>query len=257
MSEALVAGLDLLRYFAKRRRPLTIREAAEGAGLKRATTYRMVDDLQRSGWLTVHPDQSPRRYSLSWEVRRLGLLALKSYIPYESVLPHLIALARRTRRPCVLGFYDDGDVVITDEVEVMDERTMPIVRGDRYRCSSTACGRVLLAYQTDTEIQRVASQGSPKFTEATRTDPDEILNDLMVVRANGWAVANGEYVAGFGALAAPIFNAAGEVIAGLSVRAHGEVTEGFVKEVLPHVRMQTALASAEFGYRNVRGHSAV
>ena len=257
MATGLVGGLELLKLFAHAHGPLTIPEVVDGSGLNRATAYRMVDDLVATGWLRLHDDQSPRRFSPSWEVPILGLRALKARHPHDSLLPHLIALSRRTQRVCILGFYDAGSVVITDQVSVLDDRIMPVVRGDRYPCASTATGKVLLAFQTDTELERVVASGSPQFTESSKTHPDEITTDLLSIRERGWAVANGEYLAGFGALAAPVFGADGREVAGFGVRAFGEASEGFIGEVLNSTLMQSALASAELGYRTTRGNSAV
>ena len=243
MAKGLLGGLELLRQFSQARGPLTIPEAVEGSSLNRATAYRMVEDLVAAGWLTVHEDQSPRRYSPSWEIPILGFRALKGRHPHDSLLPHLIALSRRTQRVCVLGFYDAGTVVITDQVSVLDDRIMPTVRGDRYPCASTATGKVLLAFQPNDELERVVASGAPQFTEASKTLPDDIMTEMLSIRERGWAVASGEYLSGFGALATPVFNANGSVVAGFGVRAFGEASEGFINEALNAAVMQSAMES--------------
>jgi DNA-binding IclR family transcriptional regulator len=257
MAAGLAGGLALLRHFASAGKPLSVPEAVERSGLNRTTVYRMVEELVAAGWLRIEPDQTPKRYAVSWDVAMLGLRALRSNHIRDGALPHLIALARRSRRPSGLGFYEAGLVVMTDQVSVVEDRIMPTPQGERYPAAATAAGKALLAFQSEAEIQRVAANGLPAFTDRSRVSAEEIRADLDRVRERGWAMNEGEYDRNLGALAAPIFDSRRQAVAALAVRCMPGTPDAVVQDLAHDLLIQTTLASAEFGYRPTNDDAAV
>lgn len=257
MAAGLAGGLELLRHFAKARRPMSIPEAVEASGLNRTTVYRMVEELVEAGWLRAEHGQGRKRYSVTWDVAMLGLQAMRTNSVREAILPHVISLARRTRRPSGLGFYENGMVVMTDQVSVVEDRIMPTLRGERYPCAATAAGKALLAFQSESEIARVTGPGLPAFTERSRVSGEDIREDLRRVRERGWAMNEGEFDRNLGALAAPIFSSSGLPLAALAVRCMPGTAETVVAELAHDLVVQTSLASAEMGYRIANDDSAV
>jgi len=56
-----------------------------------------------------------------------------------------------------------------------------------------------------------------QWTEATITDLDRLRAEVDKVRKRGWAVAPGEVLSGINALAAPVFDADGELVATIGI----------------------------------------
>jgi DNA-binding IclR family transcriptional regulator len=76
----------------------------------------------------------------------------------------------------------------------------------------------------------------PSYTPGTVTTKAKLRRDLAVVREQGYAVAVDELEVGLTALAAPIRNAHGDVIASLSVSGPTfRLGEQRVKELIPVV----------------------
>jgi DNA-binding IclR family transcriptional regulator len=65
----------------------------------------------------------------------------------------------------------------------------------------------------------VLAQRLPRFTPATRTDSAWIAADLQRIRARGYLVTADEVVPGAVGVTAPVRDASGQVVAGLSVSA--------------------------------------
>ncbi|MDT7709809.1 MAG: hypothetical protein QOG20_5416 [Pseudonocardiales bacterium] len=82
----------------------------------------------------------------------------------------------------------------------------------------TSSGKVLLAHiAAEHRAALLAASGMKRMTAATVTSAAELDAELERVRAVGHAVALEEYETGLNAVAAPILDRAGEVIAALSV----------------------------------------
>jgi IclR family pca regulon transcriptional regulator len=96
---------------------------------------------------------------------------------------------------------------------------------------SSAIGNAILAFlPRETQRAVLESGPRPRLTERTVTDLDAILARLETVRAAGFAVSDQETVMGLRVLAAPVRDADGLPVAGLSVAApsFGMTLETFV-----------------------------
>jgi IclR family acetate operon transcriptional repressor len=83
---------------------------------------------------------------------------------------------------------------------------------------SSGIGKALLAwYPEDRVRQIIARQGLEKFTTLTITSETALMRDLARTRERGFAIDDQERAEGMRCIAAPIFNAHGEPVAGLSV----------------------------------------
>jgi IclR family KDG regulon transcriptional repressor len=79
--------------------------------------------------------------------------------------------------------------------------------------------RLLLAHAPEAVQTQVLAQRLPRFTPATRTDSAWIAADLQRIRARGYLLTTDEVVAGAATVAAPVWDASGQVVAVLSVSA--------------------------------------
>jgi IclR family KDG regulon transcriptional repressor len=79
--------------------------------------------------------------------------------------------------------------------------------------------RLLLAHAPEAVQTQVLAQRLPRFTPATRTDAAWIAADLQRIRARGYLVTADEVVPGAVGVTAPVRDASGQVVAGLTVSA--------------------------------------
>ena len=89
--------------------------------------------------------------------------------------------------------------------------------GRRTPLHCVANGKVLLAWQSPTFVERILSQPLMHFTIHTITDPKVLREELAHVRTYGYATALGEIEDGLNAIAAPVRAASGEIVAAISV----------------------------------------
>src|SRR6202011_3243234 len=88
--------------------------------------------------------------------------------------------------------------------------------GQRIPLHATSDGKVLLAYLSEAELTACLAPPLARFTDRTITDVAEFGELLAEVRRRGFATAVEELEAGLTAIAAPVRNAEGVVIASIS-----------------------------------------
>jgi DNA-binding IclR family transcriptional regulator len=82
---------------------------------------------------------------------------------------------------------------------------------------ANASGKVLLASLAEREVLRIVRRGLTRYTDRTITDLEPLLEDLARARRRGYATALSELETGLTAVAAPVHDARGQVIAAVEV----------------------------------------
>ena len=90
--------------------------------------------------------------------------------------------------------------------------------GARTPMHASGTGKALLAQLSRREVESLLQRkGLAEFTPRTLTKPDLLFAELEATRARGWAFDDEERYAGMRCIAAPVFNAYGDAMAGISV----------------------------------------
>src|SRR5262249_16026005 len=140
------------------------------------TMYRIVQELAEDGWIL--PVGNPRHYVPSLRVVQLGLSCLGVMRLRDKLVPNAIELAKSTRYPCSIGFYEAGTAMYSDTIEVLGDRIMPRVNGKRTPAYTTASGKILLAYQSEDELTKVIACGLIPYTSLTKIGPAQLSDDI-------------------------------------------------------------------------------
>jgi DNA-binding IclR family transcriptional regulator len=118
----------------------------------------------------------------------------------------------------------------------------------------TAVGKVLLAFQPADYVKRVLSNGLKSYTPKTTTRRDDLLSMLGEVATREYAIDDEESEPGLRAIAAPVRNHTGSVIAALGVAAPVQrMTKKMMQDCVPSVLATAQAVSARLGYEARRG----
>jgi DNA-binding IclR family transcriptional regulator len=119
----------------------------------------------------------------------------------------------------------------------------------------TSSGKVLLAHlDPATRADLLVRVGTPRLTPRTETAAARLEEQLARVRETGYATAVEEYEVGLNAVAAPVFDRSGQVIAAVSVSGPSyRLDEQRIRHVVGPLLASTAEISRRMGHRPQAG----
>ncbi|EGX60485.1 IclR family transcriptional regulator [Streptomyces zinciresistens K42] len=211
--ESLARGLTVLTAFGAGRTELTLTDVARATGLARATARRALITYEHLGLVR---QSGTRGFRLTPRVLSLGFPPLSRISLSRLAAPHLAELARRLGESASLAVLTASGEEIQCLARAATRRVMSvdIAVGTRLPAYATATGRVLLA-------------GLPHPARPTA--------ELEAVRTRGYALVDGELETGLRAVAVPVRDRTGRVVAALSVPTHAarRTARECVRDVLP------------------------
>lgn len=237
--KSLAKALDLLEAVASAERAPTIAEAALGAGVARATAYRLVESLVAEGYLVQ--DAVDGRLSIGFAVLPLAASLLDSNRMRVEALPHLEALARRTGVRVNLGILYRNQVLYLAGVEKPSLPTIYSRFGKTAPAHCCSLGKAILAHLPEAEVRTlVAATGLAAQTPNSITDVRRFLQDLAQTRTRGYAIDREEHLPGSFCVAATIFDARRRPVGAIGLT--GSALEPLVAET-SHLRHTTEVIS--------------
>jgi DNA-binding IclR family transcriptional regulator len=194
---------------------LGVSELGRQLGVHKATASRLAAVLAERGLLERDP--VTERYRIGFGLVRLAGAAMSGLDLVRLARPMLETLAERVREASNLGVRSGDDVVYVDQIA--GSRSIVTVSwvGRRTPLHCTSNGKVLLAWADDRDRDRLLAAPMESFTERTITDAGELRAELDAIRRRGFAQTVEELEEGLNAVAAPVRQADGRVIAALGV----------------------------------------
>jgi IclR family transcriptional regulator, pca regulon regulatory protein len=215
--QSLDRGLAVIRAFDAEHPEMTLSEVARATGLTRAAARRFLLTLADLGYVRTEG----RTFRLTARVLDLGYAYLSSLTLPEIAEPHLERLVGEVHESSSLSVLDGADVVYVARVPVSRIMTVVINVGTRFPAHATSMGRVLLAGLPDDDVQAyLARTDLAPLTSRTVTDRQRLVVELRRVREAGWALVDQELEDGLRAVAAPVRDRSGRVVAAVNVSAH-------------------------------------
>jgi DNA-binding IclR family transcriptional regulator len=242
-TQSIDRAAQLLVHVVETAEPPTVGELSDRSGLPKSTTSRLVAALERQGLVQRDAGRGVLTPGpvLSAYARRAApggdLVALAS--------ASLDRLARRSGETVNLG------VATADAAVMLDQRDSRHILGSTnwvgrsFPHHVSVVGKVFLA------------EGAVPFPEAplervapgTITDPTALRRDLELTRSRGYATASEELEPGLWAVAAPVRDAAGAVVAAISISGPtARLHDHSLDELGALVRDEASTLSVRNGY---------
>jgi IclR family pca regulon transcriptional regulator len=234
--ESLAKGLRLLSLFTEQRPTWRVTDLAEAAGLPMPTAYRVVMTLTAEGYLDHLPNGD---YRPGVRVLTLGTAALHSLDLVALATPRLQQLAATTGETVNLAVLNGDRVLYLVRLRNSDLVTANIQVGSTLPAVHTSIGKLLLAHLDAGELGDRISDASfpPQHGPNAKVSLDELRQELIQIREQGWAVQDEELAYGLRSVAGPISGPDGRVVAGvnLAVQARDWSAQRIVRELKPVV----------------------
>ncbi len=207
--------LAVLETVAFAEEPVGVTQVASTVGVAKSAAFRHLRTLLDRGYITQDPASS--RFQLGPKVFLLGRMA-----PMEHDLASAIQPAMRTARDAsglsvVLSTPTPQGAFVLTTVSGTQPVDIGVRVGSTLSLHGSAQGKVFLAFGASSLLERTLASPRPAFTTYTITDAVELAAEVERVRACGYAVAPEEILPGVNALAAPVRDSRGSLIAAVAL----------------------------------------
>ena len=232
--QSLERALDILERLGRSKSELGVSEIGPAVKLANGTTHRLLATLVRRGYARQNPET--RKYTLGIKALALAINVREQLGPMAR--PFLRELTEISRESSNLAALDRNSVVYIEQVPAPRLVRMFTEPGNRVPLHSTGTGKVLLAYQPEDTIDAMIRQGGlPRFTAHTITDEQQLREELLRIREQGYAEDFEEMEEGVRCLAAPVLGPDGRVLAAMSISGPaGRLGQDRLEELIPHIK---------------------
>jgi DNA-binding IclR family transcriptional regulator len=237
-------ALSLLAQFSDQRRALSLSELSRLAGFAPATTLRLARHLTDWGALERLEDG---RYVVGVRLWEIASLSPRGHGVRQIALPYLEDLYEVTRHHVLLAVREGRDAVLIDRLSARNATEVAYRVGGRLPLRTTAVGQVLLAHSDP----RLQAELLAQAADNEAGNPDVPERDLRLILAgvkkSGAAVVRRSRPSRTVSVAAPIHDAAGQVIAALSIVVPDASAPAH--ELIPLVRAAARAISRSLGHQ--------
>lgn len=192
-------------------------DIARAIGLGASTTGRLLGTLERLGYVR----REPQGYAVGTAVLALASQGLNHNPVHRESRAAAQELAQRIGLTANVGVRDGAECIYLCHFEGTLAPKSHTMIGMRQPLHASGLGKSLMIDLSERERRELLGD-LPQFTDRTLTDHRALTEDLEQARHRGWCVEDQELALGRFCIAAPIRNAGGRVVAGLSIS--GRVT---------------------------------
>ncbi|MGB5953295.1 MAG: IclR family transcriptional regulator [Ornithinimicrobium sp.] len=249
-----VTGMPLVQSVDRALQVLTIlartgdcgvSEIARELGVHKSTVFRLVATLEAHDMVEQQADRG--KYRLGVGVLRLAGSTSARLDVVQEARPIARELAAATGETVNLAILSDQSALYIDQVAGPSALQPHNWVGQRIPLHATSNGKVLLSALDAESVVTVAGSLTP-FTPDTITTFSRLRQELDAVARQGFAVAIDEMEIGLSAVAAPIRDAHGDIVASLSVSGPTfRMPLERVPRLLPLLREAAVEVSARLG----------
>lgn len=254
---ALEKALDILEYLVFAERHMTVAELSAALDIPQASAFRIVNTLTHRGYLAKRPNGEvhlgPRNALLNRAYVSSNDLRRRAH-------PYMVELRERTKNAVELAYLDETEIAFIDVLESLMPITVRFTRtvGAPLIGSSNPITLAILSALSEARRRDVLDRMEEVRLSLLHVRPAlkkfEFAHDidhqrLDRIRAQGFAADYGYQTEHVTRIAAPIFNAGGEVLGALGIAGpETYLPESRGAEAAAHVLAVTRELSSEFGH---------
>lgn len=219
--QAVERALTVFEVLYQENREMGVNEIAQLMDAYPSTVYRVVNTLVNRGYLYQNPDSD--KYGLNYKLNLLGRRVEENSSLIRIAKPYAKGLASKFKETVNVAIREttnaDGYTAITIFQENGSKRTLGVTETllEPYECYYSGVGKALLAYSEDFDAGRVMAAVLEKHTENSFADNREMLEELLRVKKQGYAIDNEENEPGLFCVACPVLNRSGNAVMALSI----------------------------------------
>jgi DNA-binding IclR family transcriptional regulator len=212
--QSVGTAATILKALAAAGGVLPLKHLAAATGMPRAKVHRYLSSLRNSGLITQ--DVETGHYAIGSAAVTIGLVGLGRLSPIRQLNEALPRLRDRVNETVTAAIWGDTGPTIIAMEESGHVVTMNVRIGSVLPLTTTAIGQVFLAYLPDSLTRHLVA--AERASAKSPAPPGEGLAlQLEHIRARRLSRARGVLIPGVDAIAAPVFDMRGKLVAVICV----------------------------------------
>ncbi|MFJ5769653.1 IclR family transcriptional regulator [Psychrobacillus sp. NPDC093180] len=213
-NKTVVRSMDILNLFMEHA-ALSFQDIIELSSIPKTSVYRMLLTLEEMGFIEKGADS---KYRLGLLFLTYGNLVSSRLDLRQIAYPIMQELHKELKEAINLIVKQGDEAIYIEKVDVFQKVRLYTAIGRRSPLYAGACSRVILSFLQEEEIESYLEniQLEP-FALGTIINKEQLIESIQSARTNGYTISHSELENHTSAIAAPIFNYKGEVIAGISI----------------------------------------
>lgn len=229
--QSVAKAMQLLDLLAAAQGPMGLAEISQETGWPKSTIHGLLSTM-RDYSVVAQDDQG--RYMLGIRLFEYGCTLSNSWSILDTARPFIQHISYETGQTVFLSILDRGEVITLDHAESRIGLDITAEVGCRLPVHCTSQGKLFLAHMPEAERNALLTRNPlSEYTNHTIATMPQLMKELEKIKADGYAIENGEYKTGLRSVAAPVFDSEGNVryaIGIIGMFRHIE-TEQFTKAV--------------------------
>lgn len=213
---AVDRAMSLLELLAISREGLTLSEVSRKLSIPKSTTHYLIHTLATRGYVQRGING---RHSLGLRFADVASASTAELDLGALATPHLKQISARVNLTATISVLKGAEAVIIGKATSFQDAGGGAWVGRHLDLHCTAQGKALIAQLPEVELNKLFGRRAlAQFTPKTIVSLAALKTHLAEIRSNGFAVNNEEQVYGVRAVAVPVINMLGVVVAAISLR---------------------------------------
>lgn len=208
-------ALRILDCFSIDKTEKRVSELAIELNIGKSTVSRLLSTLAQHGY--VRKNMETQKYSLGFKVLSLYGILISNLEILKEARPIMEKLSEMTLESIQIAELEDSQIIYIDQIKSKHPVHILAHIGRINPIHCTSSGKLLLAFQSEKTINKLLSMELLSYTPYTITDPNILLEELSLIRKEGFCISSNEFVEGVISLSAPIRDYKNNVIAAISI----------------------------------------
>ncbi|WP_370205756.1 IclR family transcriptional regulator [Pararhodobacter marinus] len=222
--QSIEVGFQVIRAMEAADGPLPLRDVAANAGMPPSKVHLYLVSFIREG--LVRQDPHTGHYGLGSFAIQLGHSAIRQLDIVGLSRDELNALQETTGFAAYLSVWGNRGPGIVSKVDGQRQGSLTVRLGYVLPLYASATGRIFLAYLNRSETEQLLAEELNAIRAGDETwpgaadlpeDPEAIDDQMQTIREQGYAISRNNINANFAAMAAPVFDHPGRIVAAITV----------------------------------------
>ncbi len=213
---SVIKAVEVMEELAKSEDGLGVTEISSRLNYGVSATYHLLNTLKQCN--IIEQDKKTKKYRIGFALFRISGMAKRQNVLANLSQPYLDKLREVVGETSNLVILDGSEIVYIAQSESTKLLKMFTQLGAKVPLYCTGGGKILLAYQPKRIQDLILSKSNfQRYTQNTLASAEDLMEELEIIKKQGYALDNEEREEGVTCIAAPVFDCYGEAIASISI----------------------------------------